>query len=89
MSDAGLTPHDLWQLQQDVSYAVRRVKENGTRIDVIERRGAQRDEWEKNISEDVGGLKKTLDRLTWAIVMLALTVAASAIGLAIQLGAGH
>lgn len=40
---------------------------------------------QKDTAEDVGQLKKSLDRLTWAIVTMAFTIAASAVGLAITI----
>lgn len=41
-----------------------------------------------NLSKDVGQLSTKLDRLTWAIVLLALTLAASALSLAITIASG-
>jgi hypothetical protein len=40
------------------------------------------------MAEDVGGLKKTLDRLTWAIVATGLTLAGSMVGLALTIASG-
>lgn len=41
-----------------------------------------------NLGKDMSTLTSKLDRLTWAIVFLALTLAASAISLAISIASG-
>jgi hypothetical protein len=45
-------------------------------------------ESQKAIAKDVSTLTTKLDRLTWAIVFLALTIAASAISLALTIAGG-
>jgi len=64
------------------------VRDDRARLDRIERRSASRDEWERNMSEDVTTLKRTLDRLTWAIVGTGLTLAGSMVALAITIAGG-
>jgi chromosome segregation ATPase len=72
-----------------------RIKTNATRIDSLTDR---QDQMTTNVAtlgntvidikDDVTTLKHTLDKLVWAIVGLALTIAGSAVGLALLIAAG-
>lgn len=65
-----------------------RTKKNSNRLEVLERSDAVQETQIVEIHNDIKALKTTLDRLVWAIVGLALTIAGTAVGLALTLGAG-
>lgn len=73
-----------WRLP-DVDTRSKRTSERMGAVELATARTAQEVE---EARKDVTELRKTLDRLVWAVVMLALTIAGSAIGLAISLAAG-
>lgn len=60
---------------------------NTGRIEVIERTDAATHVEVQEMRADITSLKNTLDKLIWAIVGLALTVAGSTIAIAVTLGA--
>lgn len=62
----------------------KRSSKNSERLDVVEKQDATTAQQILEVRDDVKTLKTSLDRLTWAIVGMALTIATGAIGLALQ-----
>ena len=65
-----------------------RGRKNSERLQAVERQQSVNSEIIRAVSVDVTELKATLDKLVWAIVGLALTIAGSVVIFAAT-GAGH
>lgn len=73
-----------WQIES----IGRKVDRNSERVGQLERQQATATQIHIDLKSDVESLQRTLDRLVWAVVGLALTIAGSAIGIAIMTAAG-
>jgi len=91
MATDAQAPVPYWQ-HQALEAEVRRVREkvdkNSARLMEREKQGAADMVEFREMRADILRLEGKVDRLVWAIVGLALTVAGTAIGIAITIGAG-
>lgn len=85
--DGGLDFRFKW-MERRLDETTERAVHNSQLIRDLEKGQAVDQQILHEVRDDVLQLKRTLDRLVWAIVGLALTVAGSAIGIAITAGAG-
>jgi chromosome segregation ATPase len=83
--DSRETPPTIERIGWEVDNLKKTVQENRDRIVVVEKESSKNTAEVVEARADVSDLKATLNRLTWAIVGLALTIAGGAIGLAIQI----
>lgn len=92
MDEAIPTPAGLdrrvTRLEWVVPGQVAKLDTTVTRLDAAVERQLVDHEAQKQLTRDVITLATKLDRLTWAIVILALTIAASAISLALTIAGG-
>lgn len=92
MDDAIPTPASLdrrvTKLEWVVPGQVAKLETTITRLDKVADAQLVDHAAQKSLTKDVSILTTKLDRLTWAIVGLALTIAASAITLAISIAGG-
>lgn len=85
--DAAL-PFRVTLVEREISRVRDRAVKNTERLEALELARAGEIVEVREMREDIGTLKRTLDKLIWAIVGLALTVAASAIGIALTIAGG-
>jgi hypothetical protein len=85
--DSREAPPTNERLGWEVENLKKTVQENRDRIVVVEKESSKNTAEVVEARSDVSDLKATLNRLTWAIVGLALTIAGGAIGLALQIAA--
>ncbi|HEY6020803.1 MAG TPA: hypothetical protein VIY48_13175 [Candidatus Paceibacterota bacterium] len=90
MSDApiGDLPFRLGWIERKAERLEEKIVANTVRIETIEKDAAVDRQIQSEIRDDVLQLKRTLDRLVWAIVGLAFTIAGTAVGIAITAGVG-
>jgi chromosome segregation ATPase len=83
--DSRDTPPTIERLDWEVDNLKKTVQESRERIVAVEKESSKNTSEVGEARSDVSDLKATLNRLTWAIVGLAFTIAGGALGLAIQL----
>jgi hypothetical protein len=71
------------KLEWSMNDVVQRQGRNSERINQLERDVATAKQINLDLKQDVENLQHTLDKLVWAVVGLALTIAGSAVGIAI------
>ena len=91
MATDAQAPVPFWQfqnLQQEVQRVSSKVDANSQRLKDRELQGAADLVEFREMRNDILRLEGKVDRLVWAIVGLALTVAGTAIGIALTIGTG-